>query len=788
MGHRERLLVAVSCTALACAWSSAARAADDEAAFFELFVNSVDQGNVFVVLREGDVYVERKDLASAGLSHFTGEEEKIQGKDMMSLASIQPRVKFDVDEDNIVLKLDVPIEMLPSHAYDLTVMPEDISYHNRASAFFNYSPTLTVTTSQSPAASSFFEGGINENNRLWYSGINATTQGGFSRNLTNLTVDDRLGMVHFIIGDANVSTGPIGAASLIGGLTFARDFSLNPYFVRFPSMRFASATDVPATVDVYVNGIRVKSLPVDPGTFTLDNIRAVTGGGTVQYVLRDALGGVQSMLTPYYVGVNVLKKGLEDFAISGGFPRVNVGIPQGIPKYDVLGEYQMPAFLGYYRRGISDSLTLGARAEGQWGTVLSGGPDIAGTTDIGLFELELAGSAAEAPNWQTGAAAIFTYQYLSRRFGLTGSFRALTSRYAYVQLSPVQDRALYEASASISVPVGTAAALTGQLTFDIPRDAQPLESIGMFTTVKLTKTLSVVGQVAFGTESPPQPSFDGLLSLSWVPDTLNHMSAGLSVASGEPGFNAQYSRSSTFGEDWGMSAAVQVTQATTEVSIAHRLQTSSNILQTNFDWLGGVGDLSVNPSGALVWVAGHGWFVSRPITDAFALVRVPGVKNVRIYLNSQMVGRTNEKGEILVPALVSFYGSQLKLASEDVPLNFQLDKDVITIAPPHRGAGFAEFLAKRIHYFRGRVTVERDGKNEIPEYGDLSVRDHDRENLSPLSEKGEFELEGLSTGTHYAEVRYTKGVCKFKLDAKESDASIIDLGIVHCNLNAPVSR
>ncbi len=115
-------------------------------------------------------------------------------------------------------------------------------------------------------------------------------------------------------------------------------------------------------------------------------------------------------------------------------------------------------------------------------------------------------------------------------------------------------------------------------------------------------------------------------------------------------------------------------------------------------------------------------------------------------------------------------------------MSYSLDTDFMTVAPPRRGAGFAEFQGYFTHYYRGRVAVVRNGKDEVPAYGDLAVKIREKEFVSPLAEDGSFELEGVSEGVHPAEIRYTKGVCKFRLDAKATTTTMTDLGILRCTM------
>jgi outer membrane usher protein len=330
--------------------------------------------------------------------------------------------------------------------------------------------------------------------------------------------------------------------------------------------------------------------------------------------------------------------------------------------------------------------------------------------------------------------------------------------------------------------------VSSQLTVVADRDQPATATVGMFTSLAVTKAVTLSAQATFGTVSAPLPQVNALLSLSWALPGGIYAGAGGTISNNQPGVNLQVSRSPGIGTGWGMSGAATITEREADVTLTHRVQTNTATIQTLFDWTGNGGTLSVNPAGSLAWVTGHGFFVSRPLTDAFALVRVPGLKGVRVYTSSQEVGRTDEKGDLIVPNLVSYYPTPLGISADDVPLAYTLDEEKLTLAPPRRGAAYAEFVVARVHYFRGQAVVVREGKEEAPSYGDLAVKDsRGREFISPLGKDGEFELEGLPAGAHPAEVRYRHGICKFTLEAKDIEALVIDVGTVRCTLGRPAA-
>ncbi len=744
-----------------------ARAAEDEEAILGLTVNTLPAGDVRVIFRGNDILIERSALAGAGLEGFTADEIEVRGTRMISLASVKPQLRFRYDEKEVALAIHAPPELFPKQKIDLSVPPK-ISYERRTSVFVNYSPSVTLSTSGKTVGSAFFDSGLSERNRLWYSGLFTSTENGVARGLTNVTFIDRAKMLRLTLGDTRVSAGAIGGSEIMGGVTLAKDFSINPYFIRFPSMRFTSITEVPATLDIYVNGIRVRSQPLNPGAFTLDGLRGVIGAGRVTYVVRDALGRMSSVSSLYYVGPTVLAKGVDDYAVSVGLPRERIGLESFA--------YEGPALISYYQRGISDRVTLGARAEGRWERA-SFGPYVATSTPFGIFGLEAGVSAPWQPS--VGLAGVASYSYLSRRFSVNASIRALTSSYATVTLAPEMDRSLWLGSASMSVPITRKSSLSTLASVSVDRDLPTMARVGMMSQTQITPELSVLAQAALVSMAFPQGFFDTFLGVAWAPRTNVYAGAGVGTTSGEPGLNLQAQKTATVGEDWGLASAMNVARQT-DVSVVHRLQTPKSTITTYFDRTDGGASLSINPAGSLVWVEGGRLSLARPVFDSFALVRVPKLQGVRVLLNSQEVGRTNESGELIVPSLISYYGSHVKIVAEDVPLTHSIERDSVLAAPPLRGAAYVEFPVSRVQYTRGRARLVKGKEKVVPVFGDLAIDPGPKEQVSPIGTDGIFELEGVKEGEHDAEIRHGAEVCRFKIDVKASDGPYFDLGVVEC--------
>src|SRR5215475_5630101 len=73
--------------------------AQDDRAVLTLTINEVQKGTVIVRLRGGDILMQVSDLRESGVQNFSGQREVIDGEDYVSLRSLAPGIRFQLDED-----------------------------------------------------------------------------------------------------------------------------------------------------------------------------------------------------------------------------------------------------------------------------------------------------------------------------------------------------------------------------------------------------------------------------------------------------------------------------------------------------------------------------------------------------------------------------------------------------------------------------------------------------------------------------------------------------------------
>ena len=295
--------------------------AQSQRAVLEILVNQVSRGESLVVLRGSDALVSVQSLKDAGLQGFEGVREQIGTQEFVSLSSLAPAISFSVDERDLMLHITADPSLLGEQVRDLYFgAPKDLVYKANTSGFVNYA----VNYNSSRQADLFTESALSMRGALLYNTISANNFGA-TRGLTSLTIDQRGAMRRWTFGDNLGFSGPLGGDSWIAGITVAKEFAINPYFVRYPMLSLSTPISVPSVLEVQVNGQIVSREQVAPGRLDIRNLPLTLGRNDAQVIVRDAFGVERELSSTYYLTTSALAKGVQDYEYSVGFRRVGVG-------------------------------------------------------------------------------------------------------------------------------------------------------------------------------------------------------------------------------------------------------------------------------------------------------------------------------------------------------------------------------------------------------------------------------------------------------------------------------
>lgn len=771
LAWRLSVLVSACCPAVARADEPPVESAPEMEAPFALTVNTVPKGDIVVVLAYGDIFVDRADLLAAGIKPLGGEDAIFGERPLLRMSSVRPPLEYELDEREIALHVTAPPEWLGETRIDLTGRPPEVAYRTDTSAFFNYAPRLT----DDGHVQMYEETGLSVGGALLFSSAYLSDTRRPVRGLTNVVVDDRVRLHRYTFGDALVPAAELGSGGFVGGVTLSRTYELDPYAVKVPSIGMTGATATPATLDVIVNGARVHSQPIEPGTFKVDNILVGGGLGAASYVIRDVFGNAREVRSPFYVTPDALAEGVEEYTYSAGVRRYEVGTQ----SWDY--ERRGPVAYALHRRGLTDAITLAGRAEAN-GERLSAGPTLTVLAPFGQIDLALATSRASSD--ALGGAARLGYSFTSRRFGAGVACAVTSHRYSTVELAPADDRPVVDVGASMSVPIAQRVTLSYRTGVLDRRDAGLTTTIGGQVGVRVTGALQWTTSAARATNARQPTQWEVITTLSLA--TSGNFSGYLGGRVGADAESVELGGAKNLpqGEGFGYRGSAQLSEQSS-VEAALQYQALFGRYGATYRRYATGHDLALDAAGAVVVVPGAGIFPTLPVQGAFGLIRVPGVRGVRGYGNHQELGRTDAAGNLIVPNLISYYGNHLSIAPEDVPIEYQLETTSMTLAPPPRGVALAELRARTIHYYRGRIVIDTAGKRSAPTYGQLTVYRVGDDLVSPLGEQGEFDLEGAEPGVRNALIEWPEGTCKLQIEFAASEEPVIDLGELVCHAAAP---
>ncbi len=737
--------------------------------------NQVDRGEMLVSIDNDDVAMRVSDLESLGISGTAWDRLlmlsrtlraplSIQGAEAISLQTLEPYVKYAMNQENLSLELMVmPSLLTPTSITARPSRPADIIYTHDRTGFFNYS----VSAANLKDVAGFGEAGLAMPRGLFYSSFSRPANGQVIRGMSNFIFDDRKRLNRWTLGDSVVSpSDPLGGSAILTGVTVARNFNLDPYFIRFPSMNLAGTALTPSRVDVYVNGILVSEQRVPPGPFELRNIQVTPGSGNTQLVVRDAFGREQVQTADYYYSTNVLERGLSEFIYSAGVEREQFGV-RSFARGD-------PAALAFHRYGFSDWFTAGGRAEvsrGLW----SGGPTASVRTWIGDFGVSGSFSRDEG---SSGAAGALSYLYLNRRFGFGGQVQAMSRDYATLSLRKASDRALSQASAFASIS-GRRGSLSAQFSRNAMRDTENTTRETLLASISVARGTSLIFSVGSVDQGGVRHG-EYFAGASFSLGSSATASAGFSRQGGQYQSTFEVDRPVPVGTGMGYRIASTFSGDGTHTGAASlSYQTAFGRYDLTGDPFQSGSRPSLSAAGGLVF-AGGTLKLSPPVQDSYALVRVPGVDGVRVFASNQLVGRTDARGNLLIPSLLSYYGNPLRIEDKDVPMTYQVDGVAKTIAPPYRGGAVVVFPVRQHRSVTGKVSV-LSGKAEVSAaLGTFTLTKGSKTWDSPIGRTDDFDFEDIPEGTYDALLEYRDGTCRFQVTVPPGGS--VDLGRVVCSV------
>jgi outer membrane usher protein FimD/PapC len=746
-------------------------------AILKIVLNQEEKGEFFVNLTDdGDFLVRTEDLKKMGFSEIRGQVSVLEGEEFVSLRSMEG-VKTEFDEKKLSLELTADPQLLGKQIFKLRYPRQvKVYYPKDIGGFLNYNLTYF-------ARDSFTYDRTALTNQLGFrigdfllltdsSYTHRRDEGGeFVRLMSNITYDRREDLKRVVLGDFFASSGELGSALNMGGISFSKNYKIDPYFITFPEIGLSGVAPLPSEIEVYRDGALIKKERIPPGGFELRDIPAYVGSGLIEVVLKDPFGREQRIKLPYYSSDILLKKGLHEYSYNIGFLREDFGT--------VSNQYKDFVFSGFHRYGINDSLTTGIKAEASR-RVLNLGISSAYTIPwrLGVINASVAWSDSKGGKDGIGGSVSYLYQGKNLSFNLL--WRGFTRDYSNIFVETIQDRTKYETSAGASY----FSSLLGSFSLGFAATKKYIgsdtKSLLASYSRKITDRSNLIANFKRDMESRIS-EFNILINYYFKQGVT--ASSSYQRTDGNSSEQIQIAKSLPIGEGFGGRASFEANQPELKDFNNYNLQLQYNTkygqYSGEFTSANRAETYSLTAAGGFTFVKDSLNF-GRPIQDSFALVKVGDLKGIRVYLSGQEISRTGSSGKILIPNLGSYYENQISINDKDIPMEYSISEVLKYVSPPLRSGSYIEFRATKLQSFFGTLKVKVGEEIKPLEYVEFKLLVEGKELLSPTGKGGEFYFENIKPGKYRGELKYLDKDYSFDIIIPKSEDVMIDLGEIIC--------
>lgn len=528
-------------------------------------------------------------------------------------------------------------------------------------------------------------GAVVESDAIW-------TPGGagedFQRLGSRVVFDNTEKVVRFTFGDLEAQGRGFQSAPDMAGISVLRSYSvLNPQQVIRPRGDRTFRLERPSTVEVIVNGQQVRRLQLAPGNYNLRDFPFAQGGNDIRLNVLDDTGRSEVLRFNIFLDQTQLASGLDEFGLYFG-----VKAPLGQTGPDYRNEWITS---GFYRRGISDNLTLGANFQAD-NTIQMGGVEAMFGTPFGSFGTNFAYSHTNGHG--DGFAVQGTFQRLIQRSNGQADTLNLFVEHRSRKFAPVSffladNQYDYEVGGGYSHAFNSSLYMGANARYSKGRGDNPdVQNYSLTGGWRLSSraTLSAEARytddargeevsgfvtltVRFGRNSSVRSEYDSRDNRARVSYQTLH---GNGV--GSYNVTADVERSD-FGSNIGVNANYFTNRA--ELGFSH-------FGNFNGDFGDSTSQRSTFRFGTSLAFAEGGASIGRPIYDSFAIVKPhPSLKKANVLVEPSPFGVTATTGDLksaIMPSLSSYSERVVTVDVQGAPVGADIGQGSFKLFPSYR--------------------------------------------------------------------------------------------------------
>ena len=745
-----------------------ALAADE--VLLDVSINQQRKDTVLLLRSEGRVFAGAEDLRRWRMRLPDTNPLTLYGEDFYALDALEG-LTYRLDESTQTLAMQVPPGLFD--ATRLAGKETKFSAPTPASlgGFFNYDVTANHTQGQTKTNGLLELGGFGS----WGTAqtrILALDLGGQASAIrldTTWTRDQPMQLASLRFGDAISGTSSWGGAVRFGGAQWATNFSVQPGFVTFPLPGISGEAALPSTVDLYVDSALRMRRQVPSGPFSIEDLPVPNGRGDARLVVRDILGREQIITQPFNTNSQLLKQGLHDYSYEVGFVRRNFGIDSN--------NYGRPVVVGTHRLGLTEQFTGEVHGEllGNQQTVGLGG--VLTLPSAGVLSGSFAASHSDRG---VGGFLGLGFRRQSRSFSFGVNTQIASQRFVKLGMQPEELAPRQISQAFVNLATTDYGAFSARYTQQAFHDQEDKTIVSGSYAMEVGS----LGNLRMSVMRFLSGEANTVFSLNFSMRLGNRTNANISTSgkSGREQAQLQLGRSVPAGS--GVGYRLVAGAGDSDVRQAElNLQNQVGIYTLGASQASGQTAFRGSANGGVAFLGGN-TFLSRRITDSFAVVKVPDYSGVGVYADNQLVARTYANGSALLPSLRAYQKNTVRIEQADLPFDAQIDAVQLDAVPNFRSGLLLKFPVKRS---RGALlTVVLENGEPLPAGAQAQIiGDNVEQNkIFPAGMGGELYLTGLAVSNRLR-VTWLEQSCEFMLPFPESTEPLPYLGTYTCTRVEP---
>lgn len=683
-------------------------------------------------------------------------------------------IRVDYDPRTLELRFEIPVEKRTSRSVSIAALDQRSigTYVKPAdfSAYLNVRGSVDLyeqggdTGLQAPVfllnAAIRMKGPVFETDAIWSPGSNGVD---FQRLGSRYVYDDMDHLVRFTLGDLDTQGRGFQSAPDIAGISVFRSYSvLNPQQVIRPRGDRTFTLARPSTVEVYVNGQQVRRIQLGPGNYNLRDFPFAQGGNDIRLNVLDDTGRSEVLRFNLFLDQTQLGKGLSEFGLYAGFKS-----PLGLhgPVYSDSGIVS-----GFYRRGISDRVTLGANFQADGTTQMLGAEAVFGT-GFGTLGTQIAYSHTKS--YGDGYALQATFQRLIQHAdGQSDSFNLFvehrSKKFAPVTFGLADNQYQYELGGGYTHAFNSNFYMGSNARFSKGRGANPdIHNYALIGGWRISSNASLTAEARYSEDSGGH-EVSGFLTLTVRIGRNSSVRGEYDTRNNRARVSYQTLHGSGVGS-YNVTGDLERSDAGSNVSVnANYFSNRAELGISHFGTFNGDFESSSSQRtsfrfGTSLSIAGGEASIGRPIYDSFAVVKPhKSLKQASVIVDPSAYGYAASSGDLgaaTMPSLSSYSERVVTVDVENAPAGVDIGQGAYRLFPGYR-SGYVLEVGSDYHVTALGTMLDADGEPISLVSGTASELAHpDRAGITLFTNRqGRFGAAGLAPGQWRIEM----------LDAKKS--------------------